>query len=530
MQELPVGVQDFPMIRKDNLLYVDKTDELLALIKQGRRYFLARPRRFGKSLTLSTLEAMFRGRSELFAGLAAESWVKARRAEPYSVLKLDLSALAAYQSAAELNTSLVDYLQKQARFHGVTVAKQAQACAVLSDLLTALSAKYGELVLLVDEYDKPILDNVQNVQQAEAMRSQLRSFYSILKSHDAHLRFLFLTGISKFTKVGVFSALNNLVDISLMHKFSQIVGYTQSELENNFSEYIKTTANHLKLTASEVINLLKEYYDGFSFDGKTKIYNPFSILNYFISEETKNFWYDSGSPTFIVNWLKDHKIDSPEKYRGRRVPFDFTDSHEIEMAEPENFLFQSGYLTIKNIENGQYILDYPNKEVLISLSRMYLQQLYHVEHYATLGTALWQALASKDFAALINEFNQALAQIPYEDFSSRDEFWYRSLLLMLLRGAGLQGEAEVHTSLGRSDIVIQFDRLVIVLEFKFAKDSANVAQKSRQGREQLASKRYAERYRGGNRQISQAVVVACDEIRKAIFCPVDTETSNSFGR
>ena len=521
MQELPVGVQDFPMIRKDKMLYVDKTGQLLAIIKQGRRYFLARPRRFGKSLTLSTLEAMFRGASELFEGLAAETWVKERSACPYPVLRLDLSALASYQTAAELNSELITYLDKKARFLGLQLTRQASADAMLSDLLAGLYAREGELVLLIDEYDKPILDNVQDRHHADAMRSLLRSFYTILKSHDEFIRFLFITGISKFTKVGVFSALNNLLDISLVHKFSDIVGYTQAELEANFSEYIHSTAKNLAISEHQILATLEEYYDGFSFDGKTKLYNPFSILSFFLNEEIKNYWYDSGSPTFIVNWMKDHQILSPEKYRKIAVDFDFLDSHEIETAKPESFLFQSGYLTIKERKNGQYILDYPNQEVLLAISKMFLGHLYRIEHYTSLGNAIWQALEKADCKEIAHLMNRALAAIPYEDFVDRDEFWYRSLFLMLLRGAGLLTQAEVHTSHGRSDVTIQMPRLTAVLEFKFAKRSRDVEAMRRLGLAQLLAKKYAEAYLGKGRSVVQAVLVADDEKRQTVYCPVE---------
>ena len=260
MQELPAGVQHFPMIRKDNLLYVDKTGQLLSLIRQGRRFFLSRPRRFGKSLTISTLAAMFSAQQELFRGLAAETWVKQESSHP--VILLDLSALSSCSTPQDLESALVIYLQKQARLHKLSLHAAPKADLMLSDLLNAAFQKSGPLVLLIDEYDKPILDNIDNAERAQALRNVLRSFYSVLKSHDDQLRFLFITGISKFTKVGVFSALNNLVDISLMRKFSDIVGYTQTELESNFSEYINNSSKDLNLSQANVLELLKKYYDG----------------------------------------------------------------------------------------------------------------------------------------------------------------------------------------------------------------------------------------------------------------------------
>lgn len=525
MQELPAGVQHFPMIRKDNLLYVDKTGQLLSLIRQGRRFFLSRPRRFGKSLTISTLAAMFSAQQELFRGLAAETWVKQESSHP--VILLDLSALSSCSTPLELESALVIYLQKQARLHKISLHAAPKADLMLSDLLNAAFQKSGPLVLLIDEYDKPILDNIDNAERAQALRNVLRSFYSVLKSHDDQLRFLFITGISKFTKVGVFSALNNLVDISLMRKFSDIVGYTQTELESNFSEYINNSSKDLKLSQTNVLELLKKYYDGYSFDGETKLYNPFSILNFFISSELKNYWYDSGSPTFIVQWMKKHHIQSPDSYRDKTVPLDFTTCHEMEMSEPENFLFQSGYLTIKNKKNDQYILDYPNQEVLISLSRMFLLSLYRLDTYSTFGNDIWQALGKGDIQELAHILNRALASIPYEDFSGRNEFWYRSLFLMLLRGANILAQAEVHTSLGRSDVTIFFKHLIFVLEFKFAKCSTDVPKMRVKGMEQLQTKHYAKAYLDKKPHLVQAILIADDEKREVLAYPWEEAMDSS---
>ncbi len=346
MQTLPIGVQDFVQLRRDNLLYVDKTAKLLELIENGRRYFLSRPRRFGKSLTLSTLGAMFEGRKELFKSLAAEQWVTQQAEKPFPVLRLDMSSLGSYRDREGLNQNLVQRLEEIAEDNDLELKTAADCEGMLRQLIRSAFKRGGSVVFLIDEYDKPILDNLLDLKRAEEMREVLRSFYAVLKSCDEYLRFVFITGISKFSKMGVFSAMNNLQDISASHIYSDIVGYTQNELEYYFSDRIEALAQSMSITKDELNNKIRKYYDGFSFDGSVRLYNPFSILNFFFDGTFKNYWYTSGSPTFIVRYMKQHQINDPEEYRHIEVSSDFADTHEIEYSTPESFLYQSGYLTI----------------------------------------------------------------------------------------------------------------------------------------------------------------------------------------
>ncbi|MBQ7528502.1 AAA family ATPase [bacterium] len=517
MQKLPIGVQSFGKLREYNLIYVDKTARLLKLVNNGFRYFLSRPRRFGKSLTLSTLEAMFAGKAELFRGLAAEEWVKEQSKNPSPVLRIDMSSLRDYSTAEELNDSLVKCLEDLAFLHDVQIAAERTGSGALLRLILTLYKKFGSVVILIDEYDKPILDNIKDLAKAEEMRGVLRSFYGVLKSCDEYLRFVFITGISKFSKMGVFSAMNNLFDISLIESYSDIVGYTQGELEENFKEWIDLTASKINIDCSEILARLKDYYDGFSFDGKTRLYNPFSILNFFATSKFSNYWYVSGSSSFIVNYMKSHLISDPEVYRHFAVSADFLDNYEIERAKPESFLYQSGYLTIENWEEDQITLNYPNVEVYKSITRMYLEDIYKVESYISLGSELWKTLSSGKILEATEIYNRALAGIPYEDFAKRDEYWYRSLFLMLLRGAGITAFGEIHTHKGRSDLLIKFPQVSIILEFKFAKKSSEVEQKIAEGKQQLQERDYAKGYGVEGCEVVSAVVVADDE-RHQVCC------------
>ena len=515
MKKLPIGVQDFVKIREQNYLYVDKTAKLLELIEQGERYFLSRPRRFGKSLMLSTLGAMFSGRKELFEGLAAEQWVTRQSEHPSPVLRLDMSSLGSYSNTDELNQNLIQRLEEIAQDNELELSTETNCDVMLRRLIRALFGQAGRVAVLIDEYDKPILDNLANLKRANEMREVLRSFYTVLKSCDEFLRFVFITGISKFSKMGVFSAMNNLEDISMDRQFGDIAGYIQNELECCFDEWLNSTSAEMAITRDELLARLREYYDGFSFDGRTRLYNPFSILQCLKKGEFRNYWYESGSPSFIVKWMQEHQILDPEDYRHIVINSnDFISAQEIEQADAASFLYQSGYLTIEKKEEQLLTLDYPNREVMNSLSSMYLKLVYRVEGYALLGNQIWKALRQGDIPEIVRLYNTALAGGAYDDFIKNcNEFWYRSMFVMLLRGAGIISYSEPHTSKGRADVVIQFKNLVVVLEFKLAKNSAAVEEMRRVGEQQIRERGYADSYDGEGREVITAVLVADAETR-----------------
>ena len=469
---------------------------------------MSRPRRFGKSLTLSTLDAMFSGKADFFKELKAEEWVTEQAKHPSPVLRLDMSI-----AASDLEISLMEMILRAARKYKVTLHSESLSGRFV-ELIEEIFEAHGSVVVLIDEYDKPILDNINDLAKANAMREILRSFYSVLKSCDEYLRFVMLTGISKFSKVGVFSTLNNLEDISMDKQYGDIVGYTQQELETYFVDRINDAATRIKITPDNLLSRLKDYYDGFSFDGMTRLYNPFSIMQCLKKAELSNYWYTSGSPTFIVKYMKEHKIQNPEDYRHREVPQDFSDIQEIESSTPESFLYQRGYLTIEKWENDVITLDYPNEEVKKSLIRMYLNEIYQVKQFITLGNEIWKALDTGDIAEVTRLYNIALSEIQYDDFPNRDEFWYRSLLLMLLRGAGVIDSAEVHTFKGRSDVVVQFESKVVILEFKFAKDHSEVDEKRIEGLEQMKDREYDKAYSADGWEVISSVIVADDEARQ----------------
>ena len=517
MQKLPIGIQSFIDIRTENYLYVDKTKQILNLIENGKCYFLSRPRRFGKSLTISTLEAMFKGKAELFKGLYAEDWVKEKAKNPAGVIRVDIGHLTAYNNKEELDDSLVFYLSRFIKKNKLDISlDNKNAGKLFLDIISELYEKFGSVVVLIDEYDKPITDNINNLEKAEAMRETLRAFYGLLKDCD-EAKFIMFTGVSKFSKTGVFSGLNNLRDISMTEEYSDIVGYTQQELEDNFGEYFEKPMKKFSLTKEELLDKIKGYYDGFSFDGIVKVYNPFSVLNFFSDSNFENYWYDSGMPSFLAKYLKAHKINDPKEYIQKNVYSNFISSHEIENASVESFLYQAGYLTIAERKGNVLVLDYPNEEVRSSMDRLFLANFYNIKDDAKFSNDIWKFLEAENIPQIVNIFNEALKGVPYEDYKNRDESWYRSLFLMLLSGAKITYFAEVHTFKGRSDVVISFkDKLIVVIEFKFASTSKDVDKKRQEGEEQIKSRDYASAYKSTKKVIT-AVFVANDEKRQIVM-------------
>lgn len=537
MQTLPVGIQSFETIRNRNYLYVDKTAELQKLIESGERYFLSRPCGFGKSMTLSTIYAMFSGKVDMFKGLAAEKWVKKQAKSSLPVLCFDMSALET-GSVERLEFTLKEVIKRIALFSGMDIHAESlngqfselimgtykprsldlrsqSILGKITEFIKRLFQDNGPVVVLIDEYDKPILDNIGNIEKLNEIREVMRSFYSALRSCDKYLRFVMLTGTSKFSKNGVFSDMNNFTDISMDKKYGDIVGYTHSELEKNFSSWISYTAKALSMDKQELLDKIEDSYGGFCFDGKTKLYNPFSVLNFFYEQKFKNYWYQSLSPSFLETYIKQHAIKSPEKYRHIEVSEGFMDTREIEESRPESFLYQSGYLTIEEDKEQSLILDCPNQDVLSSLSCLYLEHVYNLENYENLGSQIWKALKERDIAKVVEVYNAALAAIPYDNYADQGESWYRSLFLMLLRGAGITSNGEILTNTNtndkdRSDVIVQFQTQVVILEFKYAKESSEVDSKRSEG------ENYAIPDFNDNREVTTAVIVIDGEKHLAV--------------
>ncbi|MDR1096878.1 MAG: AAA family ATPase, partial [Tannerella sp.] len=345
MQQLGVDTQSFEKLRSRNCLYVDKTEVIYRMITGGRIYFLSRPRRFGKSLLVSTLEAIFKGKKELFEGLYIyDKW----KWEEYPVIKIDWTGIN-HSTPEEMKKDLVLYLKKIAENYQITLeAESAVSC--FRDLIEALHKKTGkDAIILIDEYDKPVTSHLSD-SCLDTIKTFIHDFYQVMKSSDEYLQFVFLTGVSKFSGLSIFSALNNPQDITLRKEYATICGYTQEELESNFSEYIDRAAEYLEMTGEHLLEQIRYWYNGYTWDGKTAIYNPFSTMNFFENRRFNNYWFSTGTPSFLIDIIQ--RRNSMEDVL---KPIVVSDEILFDGYDPANIsevplLFQTGYLTIKKME------------------------------------------------------------------------------------------------------------------------------------------------------------------------------------
>jgi len=441
---------------------------------------------------------MFRGEKELFK----DTWLYDNwDFEPRPVIRLNMSEVDT-RDEQTVEKSIFGIVERLYKKNGLEMSTDMLKLA-FADLIALLHEKHGKrVVVLVDEYDKPILDHLDDVEMAEKVRGVLRLFYSTLKSSDGDLDFVFITGITKFTKVGVFSTLNNLDDISTWDEVSQMLGYTQEELENDLNVYMSVCEEELNLSREELFQKIQEQYNGFSFDGRHFVYNPFSMLNFLNKRMFKNYWVESGSPSFIVKYAKRHEV-KPNELLGDYIKESILTTYEIEEAPPVSFLLQAGYLTFKDYdEELGYLIDYPNKEVRESFSELLLVSEYRVgqKEATDIHANIVQALKQRNFELLYLQMKRTLSNIPYTLFEPKGEYetenqyivrregFYHSIILTMLWAAGIKVKAEELTALGRSDLILEYSDDVYIIELK-----KQVAQKSI---EQIEKKDYAGKYSG----------------------------------
>ncbi len=423
--KLPVGMSSFERIRADDFLYVDKTRHLHRLIAEGVYYFLSRPRRFGKSLTVSALKNLFEGKRELFEGL----WISEHgdwEWKPHPVVVLDFNGVVS-DTPENMETSLYDFILETARTNDIELR-----FSLLKDrfreLLVALSRKTGERVaILVDEYDKPMIDHLGKGERAldiaKANRDILKSFFGTIKHIDVAsvVRFVFMTGVSKFGKVSVFSELNNLHDLTLDKKFADMLGYTREELATYFSDHIRRLAESIGVSEAEAMEILERHYDGYRFSKRDiRMYNPFSILSALKNEDTGTYWFETGTPAFLVNLLKQSDWYLPE-IEGMMATEPVFGVFDLERLAPEALLFQTGYVTIKDVQDAVYTFDYPNREVkaafLETLFHSWTRGLKDKSRFALLGGYL----DAEDYERFFETVSAIFAMIPNILESKRDD-------------------------------------------------------------------------------------------------------------
>ena len=490
----PIGVQTFEKLRSEGFVYVDKTALVYKMVNESSCYFLSRPRRFGKSLLLSTLKAYFEGKKELFEGLAIadleKDWTE------YPVIHLDLNAKP-FTKLQDLHDLLHDQLTVYEReYNSEAVDKSSEGR--FRHLIRSIKEKTGKkVVVLIDEYDKPILQAIGNEELQDQFRNTLKAFYGVLKSADADLRFTMLTGVTKFGKVSVFSDLNNLNDISMDERFVEVCGITEAELHQYFDEEIDALAQQNRQTKEEAYAELRKRYDGYHFcENSVGMYNPFSVLNTLEKRSYKDYWFATGTPTYLVELLKKSGFDLQSLSNYETSESALSSIHRAEI-NPMPVLFQSGYLTIKGYDEefDVYKLDYPNEEVRQGFIEFLLPYYTYCQTSAqkTIVRDFVLSLRGGDADKFMKLMQSLLADTPYELIRELENH-YQNVMYIITKLMGFYVQAEYRTSRGRIDLLIGTDKYIYIIELKF-EGSAEEAMK------QIVSKDYALPFATDGREI-----------------------------
>ena len=461
----PIGIQNFESLRKDGFFYIDKTALVYQLVKTGRYYFLSRPRRFGKSLLISTLEAYFQGKKELFTGLAVEKlekdWIE------YPILHLDLN-IERYDTPESLGNILEKNLAEWEKLYGAEISERTFSLRFAGIIKRACEQTGQRVVILVDEYDKPMLQAIGNQELQKEYRNALKPFYGVLKTMDGCIKFALLTGVTKFGKVSVFSDLNNLNDLSMWNKYIDICGISDKELQENLEEEMHEFAEAQGMTYEQFRDKLREYYDGYHFtQNSIGIYNPFSLLNAFDRKEFGSYWFETGTPTYLIELLKRYHYDLEHMAHAETYADVLNSIYGDE--EPLPVIFQSGYLTIKgyNEEFGLYRLGFPNREVeegFVKFLIPYYTRFNKIEAPFEIQRFV-QEIRAGEPDAFFRRLQSFFADTPYELVKDL-ELHYQNVLFIVFKLVGFYVKAEYHTSQGRIDLVLQTDKYIYVMEFK----------------------------------------------------------------
>ena len=493
-RKLPIGIQTFREIREEGYYYVDKTAYAWRLVSEGKYYFLSRPRRFGKSLFLDTLAELFAGNEPLFRGLYIhDRWDWNVR---YPVVRLSF-AEGRLETRAELDQRIRSLLAHNARTLCLEVPLDASIAETFIRLIEGAHARYGQrVVVLVDEYDKPILDNLTTPEVARAMREGLRNLYSVIKGQDAHIRFAFLTGVSKFSKVSIFSGLNNLADITLSEPFATICGYTEADLDTVFAPEFAAAAAEGKPLSREAV---RSWYNGYSWGGNERVYNPFDVLQLFFFREFRAWWFETGTPTFLIDLLKARRFFTPQLERLYATE-ELLSAFDVDTMAPEALLWQTGYLTFHGQRRIgariEYELGYPNLEVAYSLNDALLKGLMGDPSLAEQVTlSAYEALVRADTTLLRHHLERLYASIPHDWYRKNPithyEGYWASVFYSHLAALGLELIAEDVTHHGCIDLTVKLPERIYLFEFKVVADEPEGAALA-----QLRAKGYAEKYRG----------------------------------
>lgn len=494
-RKLPIGIQTFEKIRNEDYLYVDKTELVWKLASTSIPYFLSRPRRFGKSLLISTFEAYFRGKKELFKGLSIEKLEE--KWEEYPILHLDLNARK-YESADDLIAMLNQFLEKWEVLYGTEKQNRAPEERFAYVIQQAYEKTGKGVVVLVDEYDKPLLQALHNEELLEIYRIILKAFYGVLKSMDSCLRFAFLTGVTKFSQVSVFSDLNQLNDISMNRNYASICGVTKQELVNNFTPELEDFAAENEISFEETVDMMAQQYDGYHFHPQGEgMFNPFSLLNAFDKMEFGNYWFQTGTPTFLVKSLQKADYDLRTLMDGVEASAISFSEYRAEADNPIPLIYQSGYLTIKGFNKrfNIYTLGFPNDEVrygFLNFLVPFYTPITDDKKNFYIGKFI-QELEKGETDAFMHRFEAFFAEFPYE-LNDKTERHYQVIVYLIFKLMGQFTQAEVHSAKGRADAVVQTSDYVYIFEFKLNGTAEEALQ-------QINEKGYANPFRTDSRKI-----------------------------
>lgn len=495
LKNMPIGIQDFEKVRNGNYLYIDKTALIYQLVTTGCYYFLSRPRRFGKSLLISTLEAYFLGKKELFEGLAVEQLEKEWAAHP--VLHLDLNT-EKYDSKEKLGDKLNIALSDWELLYGKNPNEKSFGTRFEGVIRRAREKTGHRVVILVDEYDKPMLEAINNQELQEDYRSTLKGFYGALKSMDGCIKFALLTGVTKFGKVSVFSDLNNLEDISMNSDYYNICGIDNEELNGNLRPYVERLANAKKISVNDAYAQLKQRYDGYHFaNGTEGMYNPYSVLNTLKNKEFGSYWFETGTPSYLVELLKRHNYEL-QQLEHTEVMGDVLNSIDSTSTDPIPVIFQSGYLTIKGFDEEfkLYKLGFPNEEVREGFLR-YLLPFYTALNRNTSDFHIMnfvREVRSGNVDAFMQRLKSFMADVPYSHSAKIVEANYQNILYLLCNLCGLYTKVEYTTADGRIDMLIETADYVYIFEFKYNKNATAALQ-------QIKDNNYAEPFLTSGKKI-----------------------------
>ena len=486
----PVGIQTFERIRKENKLYIDKTEYIYRMTHSGGCYFfLSRPRRFGKSLLVSTFESYFSGKKELFEGLAIEKleqeWME------YPVLHFDMSG-GKHMEKEQLEDYLSNRLEAEERKWGITHTKRGANDRLTELITTAYEISGKQVVVLIDEYDAPMLDVAHERKILDELRNVMRNFYSPLKMCEPMLRFVFLTGITKFSQVSIFSELNNIKNISLDDEYAGVCGITKEELLTQMSEDIDVLAEALEMTREETIAKLKENYDGYHFSpASPDVFNPYSLLNCFDDKNFGAYWFSSGTPTYLINMLRKFKVLPAKIGRSlaRSSAFD-APTENLKTITP--LLYQSGYITIKGYDKMSqlFTLDLPNKEIKVglfeSLLPYYLEGMYAEEGDVAIAQ-MSVLIRQGDMDGALRLFQEFLGTVPYCNNTNYEGHYQQVLFIIFTLLTHFVVDVEVHTPNGRVDVVMETEDTLYLIELKLNKSAQSAMQ-------QINLKQYGQRF------------------------------------